>query len=122
MAVRARQGIFYECCKTWNCLCRLFEINVREVFMFAIFLTILVVGLIITFAGFFLSPSRTQVPTPRGMAYTEYGPRIRRASANIHRQPRTRRFPLEIEPRGWTNIVASINTDSIMNILGRRRA
>src|SRR2546430_288539 len=51
MAVRARQGIFYEWCKTWNYSCRLFEINVREVLMFAIFLTILAVGLIITFGS-----------------------------------------------------------------------
>src|SRR5579884_2454418 len=96
--------------------------NVREVIMLAIFLTILAVGLIITFAGLFLSSSRTQVPTPRGMAYPEYGPRMRRASAYIYRQPRTRRFPVEIEPRGWTNVVAPINTDSIISVLWRRRA
>ena len=89
--------------------------------MLAVFLTILVVGLIITFAGLFLSSPRIQVPTPRRMAYPEYSPRTRRASAYIHRQPRTRRFPVEIEPRGWTNIVASINADSIVSVLGRRR-
>ncbi len=90
--------------------------------MFAIFLTILAVGLIITFAGLFLSPSKTQIPTPRGMAYTEYGPRIRRASTNIYRQPRARRFPPEIEPRGWANTFASIDTGSIMSVLRRQRA
>src|SRR5947209_4797418 len=96
--------------------------NAREVLMLAIFLIILAVGLIITFAGLFLSSPRTQVPTPRGMTYPEYGPRIRRASAYIHRQPRTRRLPLEIEPRGWTNIAAPINANSIMRLLRRQHA
>jgi hypothetical protein len=89
--------------------------------MFAFFLIILAVGLIITFAGFFLSPSRTRVPAPRGMPYTEYGPRVRRASASRYRQPSTRRFPLEAEPRGWTSIFASINTGSITSVLRGRR-
>src|SRR5947209_20579817 len=95
--------------------------NAREVLMLAIFLIIFAVGLIITFAGLFLSSPRTQVPTPRGMAYPEYGPRIRRASAYIYRERRTRRFPLEIEPREWTNVVAPINADSIISVLWRRR-
>ena len=90
--------------------------------MLAVFLIILAVGLVITFAGLFLSPSRTQLPTPQRMAYPEYGPRVRRASAYIHRQPRTRRFSMDIEPRGWTNIFASLNTDSIMSVFARRRA
>ena len=89
--------------------------------MFVLFLIILAVGLIITFAGLFLSPSRTRVPTPRGIAYTEYGPRVRRASASIHRQPRTRRLPLDVEPPGWTNIFTSLNTDSVTSILEGRR-
>ena len=89
--------------------------------MFTFFLIILALGLIITFAGFFLSPSRTRVPTPRGMPYTEYRPKIRRASASMYRQPSTRRFPLEVEPSGWTSIFASINTGSITSILRARR-
>ena len=90
--------------------------------MFVLFLTILAVGLIITFAGLFLSPSRTRIPTPRGMAYTEYSrPRVRQASASIYRQPHTRHFSLDVEPRGWTSIFASINTSSVTSILRGRR-
>src|SRR5205823_5529683 len=113
--IRAHLGIFYEYCKSCGCSCGLIEINAREVPMLAIFLAILAVGLIITFAGLFLSSSKTQVPTPRGMAYPEYSARMRRASAYIHRQPRPRRFPVEIESPGWTSIVAPINADSIMS-------
>lgn len=90
--------------------------------MFILSLTILVVGLIITFAGLFLSSPKTRVPTARGPVYTEQGLRVRRASASMNRQLRTRQFALDVEPRGCTNIFASINTNSIASIFTGRRA
>jgi hypothetical protein len=91
--------------------------------MFILLLTILVVGLIITLAGLFLSsPKTTRVPTARRTVYTEQSLRVRRASANMNRQLRTRQFALDVEHHVWTNIFASINTGSIASILAGRRA
>src|SRR5579884_4112851 len=90
--------------------------------MFILLLTILVVGLIITFAGLFLSSPKTRVPTAHRTVYAEQSLRVRRASASMNRQLRTRQFALDVEPRGWTNIFASINTSSIASIFTGRRA